>query len=496
MLDLLIKTIAQILYKKQKKWSSKPVETQEKVFRSLIKTLAQTKFGKDHKIDPNDNYAAFKSKIKISDYEGMKSYFDRTANGEENVLWKGVPIYLAKTSGTTSGSKFVPITKDSIGNHMNSARNALVNYIANTGNSSFLKGKVMFLSGSPVLEKKAGIPTGRLSGIVNHHVPKYLKNNQMPSWEINCIEDWETKVKEVAKETLSKDMRLISGIPPWVQMYFDRITKETGKKIKDVFPNFSVMVYGGVNYEPYKAKLEESIGKPIDGVEVFPASEGFFAYQYKPNQKGLLLLLNEGIFYEFIPADNYFDDNPPRLSIKDVELNVNYALIINSNAGLWAYSIGDTIKFISKDPYQVLVTGRIKHFISAFGEHVIGEEVDRAIQKLVSKYALQVTEFTVAPQVNPEHGLPYHEWLIEGEMPKERKDDFMLELNQKMCEQNSYYKDLIEGSVLKGLQVVWLPQGSFTKYMKSIGKLGGQNKVPRLANDRKIADCLISNRIT
>jgi len=488
---ILISIIVKIFYNRQQKWAFNAEETQAKVFKKLIRTLAKTKFGIDRGIQANDTYEVFKKKVKISDYEGLRTYFERTANGEKNVLWKGRPIYLAKTSGTTSGSKFIPITKDSIGNHMNSARNALINYIAHTGKYKFLLGKLMFLSGSPVLETKAGISVGRLSGIVNHHVPSYLKRNQMPTWSTNCIEDWEEKIMAIANETVDKDMRLISGIPPWVQMYFDKLTEKTNKAIKDIFPNFSLMVYGGVNFEPYQAKLEESIGKKIDGIEVFPASEGFFAYQYKPNEKGLLLLLNEGIFFEFIPLTKFFDEDPPRLSIKEIELNVNYALIINSNAGLWGYSIGDTVKFISKSPYQVLVTGRIKHFISAFGEHVIGEEVEKAIQETAAKYPCTIAEFTVAPQVNPsKEELPHHQWLIEGNINEEIKENFANDLNEMMCVQNTYYKDLIEGAVLQNLKILWLPKNTFARYMKSIGKLGGQNKVPRLSNDRKIANKL------
>jgi hypothetical protein len=340
-----------------------------------------------------------------------------------------------------------------------------------------------------VLEEKAGIKTGRLSGIVNHHVPGYLRSNQKPSYDTNCIEDWEQKLEKIIDETLDVNMTLISGIPPWVQMYFDRIQARTGKKIKDVFPDFSVFVYGGVNFEPYRAKLFDSIGKKIDSIETYPASEGFIAYQDVQNEEGLLLLVNAGIFFEFIPADEYGAEHPSRLSIADVELGKNYALIINNNAGLWGYAIGDTIKFVSKDPHRVVVTGRISHFISAFGEHVIGEEVEKAMKSVVRKFPeVELVEYTVAPNVAPGEGLPHHEWLIEFSKPPGDLETFALELDHLLRGLNAYYDDLISGAILRPLKITILKKNAFIDYMKSLGKLGGQNKVPRLSNDRKIAD--------
>jgi hypothetical protein len=361
-----------------------------------------------------------------------------------------------------------------------------------TGNGAFLDGGLIFLSGSPELDEKAGIKTGRLSGIVNHHVPGYLRTNQKPTYQTNCIEDWETKLDKIIDETITADMTLISGIPPWAQMYFDRIVARTGKKIKDVFPNFSVFVYGGVNFEPYRAKLFDTIGKQIDSIETYPASEGFIAYQDSQKAEGLLLLLNSGIFFEFIPAEEYFNDKPTRLSIEEVELGKNYALIISSNAGLWGYSIGDTIKFVSKSPYRIIVSGRIKHFISAFGEHVIGEEVEKAMKFTMQKFPeVELVEFTVAPNVAPAEGLPHHEWLIEfANLPNDLAA-FSLELDNNLRQLNVYYDDLITGSILRTLKISALRKNAFIEYMRSLGKLGGQNKVPRLSNDRKIADVLL-----
>lgn len=487
--SILSKPLATYIARQQQKWSSEPEKSQDKIFQMLIKKAQETQFGKDHGFFEINNYEDFKKAVPVRDYEVLKPYVERVVRGEADVLWPGKPAYFAKTSGTTSGTKYIPITKDSVPNHINSARNALLSYVHETGNGKFLDGKLIFLSGSPTLDKKGSIPTGRLSGIVNHHVPGYLRTNQLPSYETNCIEDWETKLGKIVEETLHEDMTLISGIPPWVQMYFDWLIERTGKPVGEIFPNFSVMVYGGVNFAPYRNKLFESIGRPVDSIETYPASEGFIAYQDTQQSEGLLLLLDSGIFFEFIPADQYFSENPTRLSIHDVELGVNYALIINNNAGLWGYSIGDTVKFISKNPYRLLVTGRIKHFISAFGEHVIGEEVEKAMHLTLQNYKeADIVEFTVAPQVSPEEGLPLHEWYVEFARFPNDLQAFEKALNTHLQDLNVYYDDLISGHILRNLKVIPLQKDAFRNYMKSQGKLGGQNKVPRLSNDRNIAD--------
>jgi phenylacetate-coenzyme A ligase PaaK-like adenylate-forming protein len=489
--SILAKPFAAYIAAQTRTWSLQPAKIQDATFQSIVRNAEHTLFGKEHDFQAIKSHDDFKKQVPIRDYEDLKGYIEQVVAGKPDILWPGKPAYFAKTSGTTSGTKYIPISKESIPNHINSARNALLSYVHETGNASFLDGGLIFLSGSPKLYEKAGIKTGRLSGIVNHHVPAYLRSNQKPSYETNVIEDWEDKLERIIDETINIDMTLISGIPPWVQMYFDRIQARTGKKIKDVFPNFSMFVYGGVNFEPYRAKLEESIGKKIDSVETYPASEGFIAYQDSQKNPGLLLLLNHGIFFEFVPVDEFYNENPTRLHIGEVELNKNYALIINSNAGLWGYSIGDTVKFISKDPYRLLVTGRIKHFISAFGEHVIGEEVEKAMKFTAAKFpGIELVEFTVAPQVTPAEGLPHHEWFIEFSQAPADLDAFSLELDSQLRGLNVYYDDLIRGSILRTLTITPMKRNAFIDYMKSQGKLGGQNKVPRLSNDRKIADGL------
>ena len=482
---------ASYVRKKMNKWVENPHDTQEKVFQQLLKKGANTKFGKDHDFQNINNHQDFLKQVPVRDYEELKNYMDLMVSGEENVLWPGKPLYYAKTSGTTSGAKYIPLTKDSMPTHIEAARNAILCYIHDTGNSKFVDGKMIFLQGSPELQEKNGVKLGRLSGIVAHYVPGYLQKNRMPSWETNCIVDWETKVDAIVEETVQEDMSVISGIPSWVQMYFERLIDKTGKKVGDIFPNFDLFIYGGVNYEPYRAKFEKLIGRRVDSIELYPASEGFFAFQDKQNVHGMLLQLNSGIFYEFIEADKFFEENPARLLLKDVQIGVNYVMIISSTAGLWAYNIGDTIQFTSVKPYRVIVSGRIKHFISAFGEHVIAKEVEEALQEAVKDTQAAISEFTVAPQISPNNDeLPYHEWFIEFEKEPQDINHFAGVIDRAMQQQNSYYKDLIDGSILQRLKITKLPPNTFQQYMKSIGKLGGQNKLPRLSNDRKIADKL------
>ena len=476
--------------KKVYKWAYNPHKTQQKIFKELIKKAKNTAFGKDHNFDKIKSYSEFKKQVKVTDYEGLRSYVDRIIAGEKNVLWKGKPLYFAKTSGTTSGAKYIPITKESMPTHIKAAKEALLFYIAEKNDASFVDGKMIFLQGSPVLEALNGIKLGRLSGIVAHYVPQYLLKNRLPSWETNCIEDWDTKVTAIVEETVNEDMSVISGIPSWVQMYFEKLIDKTGKKISEIFPNFNFFIYGGVNFEPYKNKFEALIGKKIDYIELYPASEGFIAYQDSQKEQGMLLQLNSGIFYEFIPANEFFNENPTRISVEDVQLGVNYVIILNTNAGLWGYNIGDTVEFTSLLPYRIKVTGRIKHFISAFGEHVIGKEVEKALNDAIKGTNTNVSEFTVAPQVNPPEGLPYHEWFIEFENEEENSKELASRIDASMQAQNIYYSDLIKGKILQPLIIRKVKKGGFHQYMKSIGKFGGQNKIPQLSDNRKIADVL------
>src|SRR5579863_4371523 len=485
--SFLAKPFASYIYRSIRKEISSALEDQENIFKSLVKTGSKTAFGREHHLGTVKTYEEFRNAVPIRDYEQFKPYIDQIKQGKHNILWPGQPIYFAKTSGTTSGIKYIPISKDSISNHINTARNALLCYMAATGNTSFSNGKMIFLSGSPELERVGGIPTGRLSGIVNHHIPGYLRTNQLPSYETNCIEDWETKLDKIVEETVGQNMTLISGIPPWVQMYFDRLTELKGIPVKEIFPDFSVLVHGGVNFEPYKHRLFDSIGKAVDTIETYPASEGFFAFQDSREAEGLLLNTNSGIFFEFIPAAEIGKERPVRLPLKEVTTGENYALVVSNNAGLWGYSIGDMVKFVSVNPYRLVVTGRTKHFISAFGEHVIGEEVEYSLMKAAGEAGLNITEFKIAPMIRQGGGKSYHEWFVEfGDRPADLAD-FAIRVDNNLREKNIYYDDLITGNILQPLRIRTVKKHGFIDYMKSVGKLGGQNKVPRLSNDRKLA---------
>jgi phenylacetate-coenzyme A ligase PaaK-like adenylate-forming protein len=488
--SFLAKKFAKKIYRKTQNWANNPIQTQQNVFKELIRQAKNTQFGTGHHFDSIKTFEDFSKNVPIRDYEALKIYVDKVVQGEENVLWKGKPLYFAKTSGTTSGAKYIPLTKESMPFHIEAARNAILHYIHETGNADFVNGKMIFLQGSPILEEKNGIQLGRLSGIVAHFVPKYLQKNRMPTFETNCIEDWETKVDTIVEETFNEDMTVISGIPSWVQMYFEKLQQKASKPVGELFKNFNLFIYGGVNFEPYRAKFENLIGRKVDSIELFPASEGFFAYQDSQKEKGMLLLLNSGIFYEFIKSEEFYTENPKRYTIGEVELNVNYVLIISTNAGLWGYNIGDTVQFTSLKPYRVIVSGRIKHYISAFGEHVIGKEVEHALKQAMENTSIQINEFTVAPQIISLEGLPYHEWFIEFENAPENIIAFAEAIDAEMRLQNTYYDDLIVGKVLQKLVITKVPKNGFQEYMKSIGKLGGQNKIPRLSNDRTIVDLL------
>ncbi|QNS40644.1 GH3 auxin-responsive promoter family protein [Chryseobacterium manosquense] len=494
MLNFIKKKIALIWAKKHVKeteiYKQNAVEDQEKLLLSLVKTAEKTLFGREHRFENIQNVQDFQNQVKIADYEELKPYIERVKKGQRNILWTETPEYFAKTSGTTSGAKYIPISKEGMPYQIAAAQSAIFHYIHQKNNSDFVSGKMIFLQGSPELEEINGIKTGRLSGIVAHHIPNYLQKNRLPSLKTNLIEDWETKVDEIVKETEKENMTLISGIPPWLIMYFEKLIERNGKKITELFPNLQLIITGGVNFEPYREKMNELLGKPVDTIQTFPASEGFFAFQDDYQKEGLQLLTNHGIFYEFVPLEEYGKPEAKRLTLKDIELHKDYALILTTNSGLWAYSIGDVVRFISKKPYRIVVSGRTKHFTSAFGEHVIAFEVEEAMKATVEKFPAQITEFHLAPQVNPQEGLPYHEWFIEFEKEPENLEDFRQNLDAEMRKRNVYYDDLITGNILQVLKITRLQKNAFQDYAKSEGKLGGQNKIPRLANDRKIGDFL------
>ena len=473
-------------------WIKNPIKSQTKTLETLIKHGGKTLFGQEHYFKDIGDYKEFKDAVPVRDYEKFKIYIDKIIKGENDIIWPGKPVYFCKTSGTTSGIKYIPIFKNAIKTHINSARDSILQYIVNGGDISFINGKQIFIQGSPILNINKGIKVGRLSGIVAHHVPFYLRPSRMPSWEVNCIDDWEEKITAIVEQTYRENMTLISGIPPWVQMYFEKITEKTGQKIGDVFKNFSLFIYGGVSFKPYKKIFDGLIGRKVSSIEVYPASEGFFAFQDQIDNESMLLILNNHIYYEFIKTQDFIAGNKKHITLSDVKVGEDYVLIISSSSGLWRYNIGDTIQFTELTPYRIIVTGRIKHFISAFGEHVIANEVETTIREASLKLKFKVREFTVAPQVAPKAGLPFHEWFIEFDEINDNLEAIEKIMDKIMQKQNIYYKDLIQGKILSPLRITKIKKGGFNNYMKSIGKLGGQNKIPHLSNDRKIANQLKS----
>tara|TARA_B100000427_G_scaffold183975_1_gene152931 strand:+ start:1013 stop:2509 length:1497 start_codon:yes stop_codon:yes gene_type:complete len=491
---MLSHTIINFLARRRKKeiekWAKNPIRSQKKTLTKLIEAGEKTLFGKDHFFSQITTYEDYKKHVPISDYEGIKKYIKKIIEGHKNILWPGRPKYFAITSGTTSGAKYIPITKESLPSLMGGAKDALFVYIANTGNTKVLGGKHIFLQGSPVLKTIGGVKTGRLSGISAHHYPFYLNLSKLPSYKTNCIADWEKKVDKIVEETINKDMRILSGIPSWLQMYFEKLQEAANKPIAEIFKNFELLIYGGVSYAPYKNKFEKLIGKKVDSIEVYPASEGFFAFQNEQESEDLLLILNSGIFYEFIKEKDYLESKYNRLSLEEIEVGTNYVLIISTTAGLWGYNTGDTVRFTSTYPYKIVVTGRIKQFLSAFGEHIIVKEVEDAIEKTCKSTKIIINEFTVAPKFGIDRSTSFHEWFIDFESEEASTNQFAQILDKNLQDQNKYYKDLILGKVISPLKITKIKKHGFKKYMNSIGKLGGQNKIPKISNDRTIAEKL------
>ena len=487
--DIILKSFAKIISSRYKLADINADENQYKILMRLISANKNCMFGKEHNFNRIKSYSNYTKNVPIRDYEGIKKYIEKIRNNEKNILTKDKVIYLSKTSGTTSGVKYIPMTRKTINNMVSSTRDAILLYINATGKTSFAKGKLIFVQGCTRLEKIHNMKLGRLSGIVAHHTPFYLKSKILPSLETNNIEDWEKKMQKIVEETYDQDMRLISGIPPWVIMYFENLIKKTNKSsVNKIFKNFSLMITGGVDYSPYKNKINKLIGKEIDIIETYPASEGFFGFKENKDDKGMRLIINKGIFYEFVPEKEIDKLEPNRLCLKDVELNRNYVLIISTDAGLWSYNTGDIISFISKKPYRIIFCGRTGHFISSFGEHVLSSEIDFAISEVIEKFKLQINEFTVAPQVNPKEGKPYHEWFIEFNKTPSDIDIIAKEIDKNLQSKNIYYKDLVRSNIIRSLVIRCVPKNSFNQYMSSIGKLGGQNKIPRVQNNRKIAN--------
>ena len=487
----IVKILANNNEKSIHKGSNNAIGHQLKLFKYLTSVLHKTEYGKILGAQKDITISSFQKKIPIVNYEKITPFINKIANGEKNVLWKGLPKYFVKTSGTTSGVKYIPLSREMLKIQIRSTKEALLLYAQQTKNYDIINGKMMFIQGSPVVGRYKKVPCGRLSGIVANYVPSFLQKNRLPSMKTNSIEDWELKIKNIINETRNQDLRLIGGIPPWVIMYLEALLKACNvNSIKKIFPNLSVFVYGGVNFSPYKNTFKKLVGK-IDFLELYPASEGFIGYQDNYKNTRMLLLTNHGVFYEFIETLDFINnENPKRVWLKGVKLNTDYVIILNTCAGLWGYNIGDTIRFTSTNPYKIIITGRIQHFISAFGEHVINHEVETALAAAVQKHDSEIIGFTVCPETSPKEGLPGHDWFIEfGKEPIDF-NGFITDLDLGLRRQNIYYNDLVKGGVIRPLKIIKLKRGGINNYMESVGKLGGQNKCPQISNDRTIGDYL------
>jgi len=460
----------------------------------LTKTAAETEFGKAHDFRAIQTPQDFQARVPLRSYESFRPYVERALKGQPDVLWPGQPLYFCESSGTTSGTKYIPITKHSIAKQVQGARDALLCYIEASRRPQFLAGKMAFVSGTPVLRQNdAGMKIGRLSGLVNHYVPNYLQRNRVPTMATNSIPDWAEKVRSIVREAKAEDLRLISGIPPWVQMLLEEAQERTRKRPAELWPNLQVYVHGGVDFRPYEAIMHQAVGRKLDFVETYPASEGFIAFQDNFREDGLLLLLDSGLFYEFVPLEDYGKPDARRLTLDQVEVGPNYAILLSTSAGLYGYEIGDTVRFTSLNPFKLRVSGRTGHFISAFGEHVIQDEVNTAMLEALETAGGEVNEFTVAPFIREDGS--YHEWFVEFTRLPSDLPAFQRALDTAMRRQNIYYEHLRGGGMLNEAAVRPVNMNASRRYMESIGKLGGQNKFPRLKNNRDIADYMARERV-
>ena len=482
-----------------------PLKLQEEALFSILDKARYTEFGRKYGFDSVKSIKAYQQKLPLFRYNDIKPWVEKTIKGKSNVLWQGRISDFALSSGTTSGNKYIPISKELINTNRRAALDCAALYLKESGEKSILKGRFLFLGGSTALERlEGGSFAGDLSGIVSRRIPFIFRSMYEPSEKIASISDWERKIIKIVQKEVDVDIRGVFGIPSWLLVFFKRVLKEASRKkgkdintIIEIWPNLSLLVHGGVSFKPYRHIFDEVIGKEIYHLETYPASEAFIAIQDRRNESDLLLMLDYDIFYEFVPEEEIKKQNPTRLTIADVETDKNYAIIITNNSGLYSYILGDTIKFTELNPPRLVVTGRIENFLSAFGEHLIVEEAEDAIVYACNKTDSEIEEFTVAPLFPKKRDeLPYHQWLIEFRKRPQNLEEFAQLIDEKLKDKNEDYK-IHRGKHLSidEPQIVELTKGTFYNWMKSENKLGGQHKVPRLKNDRTIADRLLEGQI-
>lgn len=471
-------------------WINNPIEAQREILQHLVTSAQYTEFGRKYGFSNLFTIKSFKHAVPIQEYDDIKPYVERIMNGEQNLLWNTPITWFAKSSGTTSDkSKFIPISDESLEEcHFQGTKDVVSLYYNFNPDSDVLTGKGLVIGGSHQVSKiNEETQYGDLSAVLMQNTPFWGHWLRTPELSVALLDEWETKIEKLAETTIPENVTSISGVPTWTLVLIKRILQITGKQnLKEVWPNLELYIHGGVSFTPYKEQFEKLIGADVAYLDLYNASEGFFAAQNDPKEEGMLLFLNHGIFYEFLPAEEYGKDNPQTISLEDVEINKNYALVISTNGGLWRYLVGDTIKFTSVYPFKVIVSGRIKHFINAFGEEVIVDNSDKAIAAACEKTGAVVNDYTAAPLYFSDEGNGGHEWLIEFEKEPADLRLFTYELDNALKNVNSDYEAKRHKDIALKMPVIRaLRKGIFEEWLRSKGKLGGQHKVPRLSNDRK-----------
>jgi hypothetical protein len=492
-----ISKLARMRLWRVKNWTNHPVESQREVLQDLVTTAQYTAFGKKYNFSSLFSVKDFKASVPIHEYEDLQPFIQRMLNGEENVLWNTPIHWFAKSSGTSNNkSKFIPVSEESLQeNHFKASKDVLTNYYNNFPSSDLLTGKSLVVGGSHQLNHlNEEIQYGDLSAVLMQNTPFWGHWLRTPELSVALLDNWETKIEMLAQSTAKENVTSLAGVPTWTLILLKRILEITNKKkIVDVWPNLELYINGGVSFVPYREQFENIIGKPINYLEIYNASEGFFAGQECPTLDGMTLFTEHGVFYEFMPVEEYGKPNPKTIGLDRVEVDKNYALIISTTGGLWRYLIGDTIKFTSINPYRIKVTGRLKHYINAFGEEVIIDNADKAIAIASQKNNSIVTDYTAAPIYFSDHKNGAHEWLIEFEQEPESMEAFVFELDKALKEQNSDYEaKRFKNIALEMPHVKKLPAGTFNQWLQKKNQVGGQHKIPRLSNERKIIEDILS----
>lgn len=471
-------------------WIKNPIEVQREVLQDLVTHGQYTEFGRKYGLNNLFSIREFKERVPIHDYDELKPFIDRIMKGEENILWNTPVNWFAKSSGTTNDkSKFIPITQESLEDcHFQSAKDVLTMYYNNRNESDLLTGKGLVIGGShQISQLNDEMQYGDLSAVLLQNTPLWANWIRTPELSIALMDEWDEKIELLAKYTIHEDVTSISGVPTWTLILIKRILEITGKStLKEVWPNLELYIHGGVSFTPYREQFKKLIGVGCSYLEMYNASEGFFAAQASPEDEGMLLFVENGIFYEFMPVGEYGKTNPQTIGLKEVLIGVNYALVISTNGGLWRYLVGDTIQFTSIHPFRIKVTGRLKQYINAFGEELIADNADKAITIAATKMGLLVNDYTAAPIYFGDNNKGAHEWLIEFESTPDCTNQFAIELDAALQLLNSDYEAKRYKDIALALPVVHaIKKGIFSTWLKQKGKLGGQHKVPRLSNERK-----------